>query len=243
MRKFTALTAFVLLATLLLTACQPQPQSAISEYDYSQMQLVQTQILQGELDDDRPVAVITTTHGEIRVALFPEYAPATVANFIENVKEGFYDDIDILGIQQQAVFYTGSDSDGQVKKDENGEAITIPNEYSVNMWPFKGAVGSFGSMAGVGDSRFFIINQESMTKEDFERLREMKVNEEEALPDKLVDAFEKFGCAVAFSGFYTIFGQVIGVEGTQVVETICESRVDRRMRPLDEIKIIKIELE
>lgn len=41
--------------------------------------------------DGRPVVLITTSLGEIRIELDPEKAPITVKNFIEYVQAGYYD--------------------------------------------------------------------------------------------------------------------------------------------------------
>lgn len=40
--------------------------------------------------NDNPVAVIKTNKGEIRIALLPQFAPATVASFVSLVKSEFY---------------------------------------------------------------------------------------------------------------------------------------------------------
>ena len=38
-----------------------------------------------------PIVTIETTHGTMKVELYPEVAPNTVNNFIYLVKQGFYD--------------------------------------------------------------------------------------------------------------------------------------------------------
>lgn len=40
-----------------------------------------------------PDAEITTPHGTIHLALFPQTAPGTVENFVTLAREGFYDDL------------------------------------------------------------------------------------------------------------------------------------------------------
>lgn len=40
---------------------------------------------------DNPMVVLSTTHGEITIELFPQKAPITVKNFMEYVDAGFYD--------------------------------------------------------------------------------------------------------------------------------------------------------
>ena len=245
----------LLLSAASLTGCATvQIQSAVVDYDYSDMRLVQLE----EPYENQPIAVITTTLGVVKVALFPEYAPNTVENFITNIKDGFYDDSPVMRIQEEAVFFAGADSDGRLKADDDGNIVEVENEYSVNMWPFRGAIGACGNGPGFSDSRFFIVDREPLTDENLEQLRGLKIppksdNGEngdivegegvQMFPDELVDAFGEVGCVVGYSGFYTIFGQTI--EGLEIVEAICKSEVDERSRPISEpqIKIIKIELE
>jgi cyclophilin family peptidyl-prolyl cis-trans isomerase len=222
-----------------MTSCREQPEppiiSAIGTYDYSEMQLVQLAALAGELYDGQPIAVITTCRGVIRVALFPEHAPNTVANFIERVYEGFYDDSTVLAIQDEVFFQAGVNSAGEA------HPTVIENEYSVNMWPFRGALAAYGSSPGSSDSRFFLVDEQPLSGEEREKLRAMEVREGVLLPDELLDAFEEHGVAVTLSGIYTVFGQTI--EGIEVVQSIVASEVDRLSRPRQDIRIISVEIK
>ncbi|NPB90392.1 peptidylprolyl isomerase, partial [Shigella sonnei] len=40
-----------------------------------------------------PLATIKTNHGDLRIKLFPEQAPKTVANFVALSKDGYYDGV------------------------------------------------------------------------------------------------------------------------------------------------------
>ncbi|MCL2754868.1 MAG: peptidylprolyl isomerase [Oscillospiraceae bacterium] len=226
----------------LLTSCEPRraPRSAISDYDYSDMDLsVQLAALNGDEEflENRPVAVITTCQGEIRLALFPEFAPNTVAAFIARVQEGFYDDSEVLAIQDGVFFQAGTDSGGNIHPDVR------ENEYSVNMWPLRGAVGAYGTLQGASDSRFFIVHEQELAQEEMARLREMKIDGENTLPEELLDVFEEVGVAVTLSGFFTFFGQVISTQGFETVEAIINVPATRIGKPTQNIRIIKIELE
>jgi cyclophilin family peptidyl-prolyl cis-trans isomerase len=248
MKKSTAFLALLFALTTLLTAfagCTQRKPSAIISYDYSQMNvpLPQIEAIEGKLYEGQPIATVTTSLGVIRIALFPEYAPNTVEGFIDRTLEGFYNDTSVMQIQQEAVFYAGLGTDGypHLVCEETGDNLSIQNEYSVNMWPFKGALGAFGWEQGVSDSRFFILDEETLTDEEWARFRKMPVKDGEPLPEKLIDSLEEVGCAIAFAGFYTIFGQTI--EGLDIVQAISKSPVDNRQRPENEIKIISIEIE
>lgn len=49
-----------------------------------------TTILNDAIGQNKPVVIIETTMGNIKVELYPDKAPITVQNFLNYVKEGFY---------------------------------------------------------------------------------------------------------------------------------------------------------
>ncbi|MCL2036195.1 MAG: peptidylprolyl isomerase [Oscillospiraceae bacterium] len=260
-KQYTALSAILaLVLTILTTGCSfARQKSAIVDYDYSEMQLIQLDAFTPEsakaLAENRPVVVITTSLGEIRLVLFPEYAPDTVAEFIAAVEEGFYDDTEVLAIKHDeddttdaigAFFQAGMakiDDGFMVRTASDGTIIETPNEYSVNMWSLKGAIGAYsGDKHGVSDSRFFIVNQQPLGEERLAKMRGVVAEDGSALlPEELVEAFDEYGGVFTLSGFYTIFGQTI--EGFDVIEAICDIEVNERTRPVEDIKIISVKME
>jgi peptidyl-prolyl cis-trans isomerase B (cyclophilin B) len=237
-KVITALLSASLLSTVLLTGCiaSKNQKSAISDYDYSKMKLVQLE----ELYEGQPIAVINTTRGVIKIALYPEYAPNTVKNFIDRVKEGFFDDSPVFGVLE-AAFYAGVNSENEFKTTDDE---TIENEYSVNMWPFKGAVVAFGNDYGFSDSRFMIINDDPLSEDELKERNELEVREGQNLPEELLAAFDERGGAITISGFYTIFGQTINDEGFKTIEAICKSETtgNPHFKPIEDIRIINVEL-
>lgn len=201
--------------------------SPVRTYDYSQMHLVQLD----EPYEGQPTAEIETTLGTIKAVLYPEYAPNTVSNFVNRANEGFYNGKDIYCILQKAMFMSGAEND---KKNsgvtEDGELIA--NEYSVNLWPLKGAICSFNGHPGYGDSRFFVLNEKKLEDKELEDLRAFRSNNDEALPEELINAFLEKGVVIDFSGGYTIFAQTI--EGFDVIEKICSVNVSGELSMPDE---------
>lgn len=232
--------------TLSMSGCFSAPQetyNVMGEYDFAAMELVQ---LEAPKDGD-PIAIFDTTEGEIRVVLYPEYAPNTVEKFTAKVKEGYYNGLDIAGIMSNMYFLSG------YTKDENGNYIArqnddelIDNECHVNLWPFKGALLTFSEQPGYSDSRWFICNtdEETLTKDAIEELKTSAMEyEDEVAREKLLDLFDKFyeiGGVFGAGGTYTVFGQTY--EGYEVIETICAIPTNEDGIPLQEVKINSITL-
>lgn len=118
----------------------------------------------------------------------------------------------------------------------------IPNEHSVDLWTFKGALCAYSGQAGYGDSRFFIVDEYPFTDEEIEELRAIKDSEgNRRIPDELIDAYIENGGVIQLGASYTVFGQTI--EGFEVIEKICGSEVEEKTnRPTSEIKINSIEI-
>lgn len=209
--------------------------SAIGTYDFSQMELIQFD----EPYEGQPLAVIETSLGTIRAVLYPEYAPNTVDNFVNRANEGFYDGKDIYALVENAFFLTGSYNEEGTQGYTN-DGNPIANEYSVNLWTFRGALCSYNGQAGYGDSRFFVINNKALTEEEIAQLRSFKdENGNQKLPEELITAFIEKGSVAHFAGCYTVFGQAI--DGFDVIEEICSAERDESTaRPLNEIKLISV---
>ena len=65
-------------------------------YALEELGLVEKQLNFPQVDlttVEGPVATIKTNHGDMKIQLFPEHAPKTVANFIALSKDGYYDGI------------------------------------------------------------------------------------------------------------------------------------------------------
>jgi peptidyl-prolyl cis-trans isomerase B (cyclophilin B) len=234
--------AFFLAATASLAAgcgSVSEKRIAIKDYDYGEMRLVQLE----EPYAGQPVAVITTSLGVFKTALYPEYAPNTVKNFTDLIGEGYYDGKKVLVVMEGLYFLSGVENEETGNGGRTADGNPVANEYSVNLWPFKGALLSCGDKEGESDGRFFIVNADDFGEEEIEALKEVERDGERLLPDELLYAFAEFGGVIGFSGSYTVYGQTI--EGMEVVEAICAAEVvdGETYRPAEDIVIEKIELE
>ncbi len=196
-----------------------QVKNPIQDYDYSSMHLVQFD----EPYEGQPTATIETTVGTIKAVLYPKYAPNTVKNFIDRANEGYYNGKDIYGILNGCIFLSGSENEKR-NSGVTGDGKPIENEYSVDLWTFKGALCSYYGASGYGDSRFFIVNEQELTDEDMASLREVTdANGGQLLPEELITAFKEKGSVAGLAGRHTVFGQT--TEGFDVIAKICASEI------------------
>lgn len=232
------LAAVCAASMLALTGCSFQPTSynVMHEYDFAEMELVQ---LQTPKEGDT-IAVFDTSMGEIRVVLYPEYAPNTVNGFIEKVESGYYNGMEIFGIMDDMYFLSGYtvDEKGNYLGRQSDDELIV-NECSVDLWPFKGALVSFSEKPGFSDARWFICNTETITEEQITELKESAAEREnEKERENLMNLFDKFyevGGLFGISGTYTVFGQTY--DGLEVIEEICASPTNEENRPVNEIII------
>lgn len=245
MKKIFCLALAIIGMTFTLGGCdffQGTP-SVISSYDFSEMRLVQLE----KPYEGQPLITVETSLGTFKAVLYPEYAPNIINNFTKRIKEGFYTHKSIFAIMNEAYFLTGANNEeGTSGLTDDGNPIA--NEYSVNLWPFKGALMSFyGGETGFGDSRFFVVGNVPFSEEDAEELRSIKSESsgetaaEQLVPEELIQAFIKNECVVGLSGVYTVFGQTI--EGFDVLDKLLVLPSDEETsKPLEDVFIEKIEL-
>lgn len=219
--------------------------------DPDTLELVQTETI----PDGAPIAVVHTSLGEFRAVLYPEYAPQTVAQFIELAESGYYDDTYIFEIKKDVYFSAGSaDNDGNLPADLPEEREKVPQELHQNLWPFRGALcamdtGSDGSAFSrlfrnetrFSGTRFLVVNSVDFTDAEFlQQFREASGSE------MLADAFIARGGVPNFSQQMTVFGQTY--EGFDVIEAICAAEtfdtasVTGYTPPKEDIQILSVEI-
>ena len=258
MKKTTL--ALLLTSAFLLTACSNQNQSANSSSSSketsssSQTKLSPEQEkfqkevkevtenpnvnfpqLSTEVAADEAEVNIVTSKGNIRMKLFPKYAPLAVENFLTHAKEGYYNGLLFHRVIKDFMIQTGDpkgDGTGGESiwngKDPSKDLGTgFKNEPTAYLYNLRGAVAMANAGAGTNGSQFF-INQN--TKDQSAVLN--------GYPEKIKEAFKKGGNpSLAFD--YTVFGQVL--EGMDVVDAIASVETEND-KPKEDIKIEKIDI-
>lgn len=239
-KKFV-LAAAAAAAALLFSGCSlfssQGYRNAIWDYDFSNMELVQLE----EPEEGHQAAIIQTSMGDMTAVLYPEYAPNAVSNFVNRANEGYYDNIKIFQNYEKLFMMTGSKSEnGSSGVTDDGQLIE--NEYSPNLWPFKGAICACSTTMGYCDSRFFFCNTyEEFTEQNIEDFHSITKDDKQLLPDELIDAWIEYGSIPNVSGFYPVIGQI--VEGMDVLDKMIEAEYNKETYvPFDDIIIYHIEI-
>ena len=170
-------------------------------------------------------ATLHTNHGDIRVELFPDHAPKTVANFVE-LAEGTREWKDPkTGRSQQEPFYDGVtfhriipgfmiQGGDRLGTGTGGPGYTFNDEIHPELdftAPYMLAMANAGTRGGQGTngSQFFIT----------------------------------VGPTTWLQGKHTIFGRVADASGRQVVDAIAAVRTGRGDQPVEPVVIEKVTVE
>lgn len=207
----------------------------LPSFDYKDVDLVQLNAPK----TGQEIAIIDTTLGTFKVALYREYAPNTVENFVKLAKTGYYDGKYVFSAVKDSYFLAGTTNKSGVivKKGEanyDQEMTKITNEIHKNLLPLKGSLISFGPNLKDSGTFFSGINTVVFT----DKLKNKLKSQKNANQD-IINAFIEKGGMPYFTGNYTVFAQTY--EGLDVFEKVCNVAVDSKTKaPKEEIKINKI---
>ena len=111
------------------------------------------QVAQLSESKQRPVAVIHTKKGDIRIELYNQDAPMTVDNFMRLARKGFYDGLEFVRVVPNFVI-----QGGDPRGDQNGgPGYQIRDEINLRRYQ-TGTVGMALSGRDTGGSQFFITH-------------------------------------------------------------------------------------
>lgn len=207
---FAALLAAVMVFSL--SGCMVQSSNGMMSYNFKEMSMDFIQLSPPKAGDT--IAVIDTDFGEIRAVLYEQYAPVKVASFIEKVNAGSYNNMRVEGVTEGYFFLTGGyENDKGVYTGREDKNELLENEYTPELWPFKGALVGYSEVVGMNDARWFVCgnDEENLTADAIsELIAGVRNREDEVERSKLTALFRKFyevGGVFGLAGEQTIFGQ------------------------------------
>lgn len=176
-----------------------------------------------------PVAQFETTKGIIKFRLFPEQAPKTVENFMGLISDNYYDGTIFHRVIADFMLQ-GGDPSGTGMGGTSIYGKKFNDEFSSELFNFRGALSMANSGPNTNGSQFFIVQA---TRVPAKMLGSLKGE----VSDEVIDYYAQNGGTPWLDGRHTVFGQVI--EGMDVVDAIAKTKVDYADKPKENIEIIK----
>lgn len=160
------------------------------------------------------MATIKTNMGEIKIRLFPKYAPKAVENFVTHAKEGYYNGLIFHRVIENFMIQ-GGDPNGTGTGGESIWGEPFEDEFTPELHNLRGALSMANAGPGTNGSQFFIVQAKEVSEDMLEQLR---MANEQYFPTECIEAYEKMGGTPWLDYHHTVFGQVF--EGMETVDAI-----------------------
>ncbi len=183
------------------------------------------------------IATINTTLGTIKVRLFPEETPKTVENFTTHAKNGYYDGIIFHRVIPDFMIQ-GGDPDGTGMGGESIWGHSFEDEFDLHLHNLRGALCMANAGPNTNGSQFFIVQADTCPEQMLEQMEQLT---DRGFPQDCIDQYKALGGTPWLDYKHTVFGQVY--EGMDVVDAIATVPTGPNDKPLEEVKIISLEID
>ncbi|MBS4213380.1 peptidylprolyl isomerase [Neobacillus rhizophilus] len=244
MRRNVHIFISFLIMVVLLAACGTSSKTEESKSDTAAPKTVQKKgeqqvgntvypQLTTEVAENEQLVEMETSMGNIKIKLFPEYAPKAVENFVKHSEDGYYDGLIFHRVIKDFMIQ-GGDPNGNGTGGQSIWGKPFEDEFSKNLFNLRGALSMANAGANTNGSQFFIVQS---TKLD----PSMKSQLEKAgYPKEIIEAYAENGGTPWLDFRHTVFGQV--VEGMDIVDKITDIKVDAKDKPETDVVIKHIKV-
>lgn len=199
-----------------------------------------------EITENDRIVIMKTNYGDMKIKLFPDFAPKAVENFLTHSENGYYDGLTFHRVIKDFMIQ-GGDPQGTGRGGESIYGEPFEDEFNLELLHFRGALSMANSGPNTNGSQFFIVQSdaasldpgmievmESGTHKDYDMQYPI------GYPQKIVDLYKEHGGTPWLDYKHTVFGQV--VEGMDIVDAIAQVEVDDSAKPLEPVIIESIEI-
>ena len=183
------------------------------------------------------VAVMHTTLGDISIRLFGDKVPRTVENFVTHAKNGYYDGLIFHRVIKDFMIQ-GGDPTGTGCGGESIYGEKFQDEFHPELHNIRGALSMANAGPNTNGSQFFIVEASEVPDGMLEQMRGMA---DRGFPENTVKAYSEVGGTPWLDFRHSVFGQVF--DGMDVVEKIASVKTNGADRPLEDVKIISIDIQ
>ena len=184
---------------------------------------------------DGPIATIKTNHGDMRIKLFPEHAPKTVANFIALSKDGYYDGVIFHRIIKDFMIQ-GGDPTGTGMGGESIYGESFEDEFSEELYNVRGALSMANAGPNTNGSQFFIVQNQHLPYSKKEIARG-------GWPEPIAEIYAEKGGTPHLDRRHTVFGQLADEASYKVLDAIAGVETGAMDKPVEDVVIETIEIE
>lgn len=182
-----------------------------------------------------PIATIKTNHGDMRVKLFPDHAPKTVANFIALSKDGYYDGVIFHRIIKDFMIQ-GGDPTGTGMGGESIYGESFEDEFSEELYNVRGALSMANAGPNTNGSQFFIVQNQHLPYSKKEIARG-------GWPEPIAEIYAEQGGTPHLDRRHTVFGQLADEASYEVLDAIAGVETGAMDKPVKDVVIETIEIE
>ena len=182
-----------------------------------------------------PIATIKTNHGDMRVKLFPDHAPKTVANFIALSKDGYYDGVIFHRIIKDFMIQ-GGDPTGTGMGGESIYGESFEDEFSEELYNVRGALSMANAGPNTNGSQFFIVQNQHLPYSKKEIARG-------GWPEPIAEIYAEQGGTPHLDRRHTVFGQLLDAASYEVLDAIASVETGVMDKPVEDVVIETIEIE
>ena len=182
-----------------------------------------------------PIATIKTNHGDMRIKLFPDHAPKTVANFIALSKDGYYDGVIFHRIIKDFMIQ-GGDPTGTGMGGESIYGESFEDEFSEELYNVRGALSMANAGPNTNGSQFFIVQNQHLPYSKKEIARG-------GWPEPIAEIYAEQGGTPHLDRRHTVFGQLADGASYEVLDAIAGVETGAMDKPVEDVVIETIEIE
>lgn len=182
-----------------------------------------------------PVATIKTNHGDLKIKLFPEHAPKTVANFIALAKDGYYDGVIFHRIIKDFMIQ-GGDPTGTGMGGESIYGESFEDEFSEELYNIRGALSMANAGPNTNGSQFFIVQNQNLPYSKKEIARG-------GWPEPIAEIYANEGGTPHLDRRHTVFGQLMDEASYKALDEIAYVETGAMDKPVEDVVIETIEIE
>lgn len=184
------------------------------------------------------VATMKTNMGEIKIKLFPQFAPKAVENFVTHSKNGYYNGLIFHRVIPDFMIQ-GGDPKGIGIGGESIWGAPFEDEFAPELHNLRGALSMANSGPATNGSQFFIVQAKQAPAQMLEQMEQLTA--EDGFPPEATESYKELGGTPWLDFRHTVFGQVF--EGMEVVDDIAAVKTGMNDKPLHDVVIEEIVIE